>query len=108
MVTSNADSGPGTLRDALTQAAANGSAVQDSIHFNLADTSAAGRTITILTDLPIVSSNLVIDGTTQNGAVFGASNAKVIIQPDSKNSDFNTYWNNKYKQSNRLHCWNYR
>lgn len=34
-VTSNADSGPGTLREALTKAAANGSAEKDYIYFNL-------------------------------------------------------------------------
>jgi len=91
VVTSNADSGPGTLRDALMQAAANGITEKDYIDFNIPDVSEAGRTITLITQLPNVSSNLVIDGTTQNGAVFGASNAKVIMQPASKNSDFNTF-----------------
>jgi gliding motility-associated-like protein len=79
VVTTNADSGPGTLRDALTQAAANGSATQDIIQFNLADTSQTGRTITILTDLPQLSSNLVIDASTQPGNNFGISGAKVKI-----------------------------
>ena len=78
-VTSNADAGTGTLRDALTQAAANGTATTDYIYFNLPDTSAAGRTITILTNLPNVSSNLVIDASTQPGAKFGVSDAKVKI-----------------------------
>jgi gliding motility-associated-like protein len=76
-VTSNADSGPGTLREALTLAAANGSAEKDYINFNLMDLSEAGRTITLFTQLPDVSSNLVIDGTTQPGARFGVSDAKV-------------------------------
>jgi len=79
VVTSNADSGPGTLRDALTQAAANGSAEKDYINFNLPDLSEAGRTITILTDLPNVSSNVVIDGSSQPGVKFGVSDAKVAI-----------------------------
>lgn len=78
-VTSNADSGPGTLRDALMQAAANGSATTDYIYFNFPDTSMSGRTITILTDLPKVSSNLVIDASTQPGAKFGISDAKVAL-----------------------------
>ena len=78
-VTSNADSGPGTLRDALTQAAANGTATKDYIYFNLPDISVTGRTITILTDLPKVSSNLVIDASTQPGPKFGISDAKVQI-----------------------------
>lgn len=79
IVTSNADSGPGTLREALTLAAANGSAEKDYINFNLPDLSEAGRTITVQTQLPNVSSNLVIDGTTQAGSKFGVSDAKVGI-----------------------------
>ena len=78
-VTSNADSGPGTLRDALTQAAANGSATPDLISFNFADQSQAGRTITLASALPAVSSNLTIDGTTQAGTPFGISGARVVI-----------------------------
>jgi hypothetical protein len=61
VVTSNADSGPGTLRDALTQAAANGSTEKDYINFNLPDLSETGRTITVLTQLPLVSSNREFD-----------------------------------------------
>ena len=79
VVTSNADAGAGTLRDALSQAAANGSITKDFIHFNLADLSDAGRTITILTDLPTVSSNLVIDASTQPGTKFGVSDAKIKL-----------------------------
>jgi gliding motility-associated-like protein len=79
-VTSNADSGPGTLREALTLAAANGSTEKDFIYFNLPDLSEAGRTITLLTELPNISSNIVIDGTTQPGVKFGVSSTKVIIQ----------------------------
>jgi gliding motility-associated-like protein len=89
VVTSNADSGPGTLREALTLAAANGNAEKDYINFNLPDLSEAGRTITLLTQLPNVSSNLVIDGSTQPGAKFGVSDAKVILQPDPVNNHFN-------------------
>ncbi|MDB5127393.1 MAG: hypothetical protein JWQ85_1625 [Mucilaginibacter sp.] len=78
-VTSNADAGTGTLREALTLAAANGSAVKDYIYFNLPDLSKNGRTITLITDLPGLSSNLVVDGTTQPGQKFGVSDAKVQI-----------------------------
>jgi len=91
VVTSNADSGPGTLRDALTQAAANGSATTDYINFNLPDLSEAGRTITISSQLPLISSNLVIDGTTQPGGSFGVSNASVILQPVTSSSIFNAF-----------------
>jgi len=79
VVTNNADSGPATLRDVLTLAAANGSATQDVIQFNLPDLSVAGRTITLNTPLPDLSPNLTIDGTTQPGAAFGVSDAKVKI-----------------------------
>lgn len=79
VVTSTADSGPGTLRQALTDAAANSTAAQDIIAFNIADLSEAGRTITLLSELPACSSNLVIDGTTQPGLKFGVSDAKVKI-----------------------------
>lgn len=90
VVTSNADSGPGTLRDALTQAAANGSTVKDYINFNIADQSVAGRTITIKNTLPDVSSNLIIDGTTQPGSNFGVSAAKVRVVL--------SYWTNTVPQ----------
>ena len=78
-VTSNGDSGPGTLRDAIQKAAANGLGSTNVIVFNIADQSQAGRTIALASILPLLSSNLTIDGTTQSGAPFGASNAKVII-----------------------------
>ena len=91
VVTSNADSGPGTFRDALQQAAANGSASPDQIVFNLPDLSVAGRTITLLTTLPDLSSNLTIDGTTQPGTPFGISNAYVIIQ--NSTTLFQAYFN---------------
>ena len=51
IVTSNADSGPGTLREAITRSAANGTTVQDIITFSLAP-DAASRTIDILSYLP--------------------------------------------------------
>lgn len=78
-VTSNADSGPGTLREALTLAAANGSAEKDYIYFNLPGTSETDRTIPLLVQLPDVTSNLVIDGTTQPGTKFGVTDAKIRI-----------------------------
>jgi gliding motility-associated-like protein len=79
-VTSNADSGTGTLREALTLAAANGSGVKDFINFNIADQSVVGRTIIITSQLPDVSSNLVIDGSTQPGLKFGVSDAKICLK----------------------------
>ncbi|MFI5136735.1 MAG: gliding motility-associated C-terminal domain-containing protein [Sphingobacteriales bacterium] len=79
VVTSNADSGPGTLREALTLAAANGNAVKDYINFNIADTSVAGRTITLLSNLPAITSDMVIDGSTQPGTLLSVNGAKVIV-----------------------------
>ena len=79
-VTSIANSGPGSLRDALLQAAANGTAETDYIYFNIP---ARARSLTISVPfnqpLPDISSNLVIDGTTQPSPNLGASNAKITI-----------------------------
>ena len=80
MVVSNADSGAGTLREALVLTTANGNSIPDSIIFNIADVSEAGRTIKVLTQLPNLSSNLIIDASSQPGNTFGVSNAKIKIQ----------------------------
>lgn len=78
-VTSNADSGAGTLRDMLQQSAANGTTDADVINFNISDQTEVGRTIVLLSLLPAVTSNLTIDGSTQPGNVFGLSTAKIKI-----------------------------
>lgn len=79
VVTNKADSGPGTLREALTKAAANGNTERDYINFNLPGTSEAEKTITILTNLPAITSDIVIDGSTQPGNEFSINGAKVVI-----------------------------
>jgi len=79
VVTSNADSGPGTLRDAISQAIAAGNTVAKTITFNLPDTSVTGRTITLVTQLSGLPSNLTIDASTQPGLSFGVSDAKVKL-----------------------------
>lgn len=79
IVTSNADSGPGTLREAITLANANGAGVVDYIHFNISDQAITGRTIALLSQLPDLNSNLVIDGSTQPGSKIGVSDAKIRI-----------------------------
>ncbi|TWJ02255.1 gliding motility-associated-like protein [Mucilaginibacter frigoritolerans] len=91
IVTSNADSGPGTLRQALLDAAANGTLPTDIITFNLPGTGQAAITITLQTQLPDVSANLIIDGTTQPGAFLGVSNAKIIITPATPAANFNGF-----------------
>jgi len=87
-VTSNADSGPGTLREAITLANANGMAIADQIHFNLTDQSTAGRTIMLLSALPLLTSNLVVDGTTQSGSKFGISDAKIILERSTSSATY--------------------
>ena len=88
VVSSNADSGPGTLRDALTQAAGNGTTDRDSIIFAIPDNSLAGRTITLLSKLPVLTSNLVINGISQNGSSIGPSQAQILLYLASTTSNF--------------------
>lgn len=93
-VTSNADTGPGTLREALTNAAANGTATQDIIKFNLPGSLVSDRVIRIRSQLPAVTSNVIIDGTSQPGAPFGVSDARVIIEPETSPAYFNCLYIN--------------
>ena len=80
IVTSNADNGPGTLREALQKAADNGTSVIDTILFNLPHLSRADRTIVLDATLPRLSSHLIIDGTSEDATPFGISDARVEIQ----------------------------
>ncbi|WP_416439288.1 gliding motility-associated C-terminal domain-containing protein [Phnomibacter sp. MR] len=80
-VTSNADAGPNTLREALQKAAANGVVEKDSILFNI-PTVAGNPEIRIDSVLPIVSGNLIIDGSSQPAAKIGITDARVIISFD--------------------------
>ena len=89
IVSSNADNGVGTLREAIQNAANNGTLLKDSIIFNFSDTSILGRTIDLKTELPFLTSNLVIDGTSQLGSPIGVSNARVILQMSSTPTKFN-------------------
>ncbi|MET6996728.1 gliding motility-associated C-terminal domain-containing protein [Chitinophaga defluvii] len=75
IVTSNADSGPGTLREAIGLAAANGTTERDYIKFNLT----GDITIKLNTNLPELTSNIVLDGSSQPGSTLGASGAKVFL-----------------------------
>ncbi|MBS1654171.1 MAG: hypothetical protein JSU05_04935, partial [Bacteroidetes bacterium] len=82
IVTSNADSGPGTLREAITIANTNGIVVFDTISFDLPNITEAGRTITLLTPLPHLSSRIIIDGSSQPGLPIGISSAKITLYLD--------------------------
>ncbi|MGF2411317.1 T9SS type B sorting domain-containing protein [Ferruginibacter sp.] len=89
IVTSNADSGPGTLREAITMANANGNNVVDNINFNITDVSITGRTITLLTSFPDLTSNIIIDASTQPGVKIGVSDSKIrITNPIGVGVDF--------------------
>jgi gliding motility-associated-like protein len=88
IVTSNADTGPGTLREALSNAAANGSATADVIQFNLPGSLVSDRTIRLKSQLPALTSNVTIDGSTQPGIAFGVSDARVIIEPEISPANF--------------------
>lgn len=82
IVTSKAESGAGTLREAIGFANANGTAVTDYIQFNIADQSEAGRTINLQSELPALTSKITIDGTTQSGSNLGISNARITLYLD--------------------------
>lgn len=81
VVTTTADSGPGSLRAAITAANIGGG----TIRFNLGpadpnydatdvnDIPTETWTIKPLSELPIIGSNITIDGTTQSGNQFGPS-----------------------------------
>lgn len=79
MVSSNADSGAGSLRAAILAANANGITATDFINFNLTGTTRTDVSIALETELPILTSNIIIDGTTQPSALLGNPNIKVAI-----------------------------
>lgn len=79
IVTSKGDSGPGTLRDAITKANSNGTATKDYIYFNLPGSLATDVTITLLSDLPGLTSNISVDASTQASPLLGASGARVFL-----------------------------
>lgn len=80
-VTTTADNGPGSLREALLNALNNGTAETDSIVFEIIDVSVPGRTIEINSVLPAIGANTVINGITQPGLSFGLSDARIKIEP---------------------------
>lgn len=79
-VTSNADSGPQSFRQAIIDAAANPPGQRDYIYFNIPGTQTSDLSISLLTELPRLSSDLVIDATTQGANVFNSlNNAKIRL-----------------------------
>lgn len=87
VVTNTNNSGPGSLRDALENAERNGTGVRDFINFNI-PSNRGPAIIKIPVDqlLPALSSNLVIDGSTQPGLPLGASGAKLTLSLEGRSS----------------------
>jgi len=81
-VTTTADTGEGSLRWAIQQA--NAHTGPDTIVFNIPPADGTVKTIAPLTELPTISSPVIIDGTTQPGSVpntqLVGTNAKLLIQ----------------------------
>ncbi len=78
-VTNNADAGIGTLRAAIQQSNGNGQVFTDTIKFNL--NNAANRIIVLDSELPDITSNVIIDGTSQPGPNLSTqTDAKIIIR----------------------------
>lgn len=82
IVTSNADSGPGSLREAIEKANANGTSVPDFIYFNIPILNFNARIINLETELPALTSNITIDGSTQPGAFYANTDAKICLKMD--------------------------
>ncbi|MEP6675310.1 MAG: gliding motility-associated C-terminal domain-containing protein [Ferruginibacter sp.] len=78
----------GTLRWAIESANNNSPAAgTDYIVFNIPIPQPASHIIQLNSELPFLTSNIVIDGTTQpNGAPFGITDARIILTPKLFNS----------------------
>lgn len=86
-VTSTLDVGPGSLRQAITDA--NATPEIDTIAFNIPGAAGAVRTIALLTELPAITSPISIDGYTQPGATANSlavgNNAQLLIEISGNN-----------------------
>jgi len=78
-VLNNADAGTGSLRQAILDANANGAATADNIVFNIPALITDDVTINLLSELPPLTSNLIIDATTQPVALFGNTSIKIKL-----------------------------
>jgi len=79
IVTSTLAAGPGTLREAIEKANANGNRDPDFIYFNI--TRAREYVIYIAPNnpLPALTSNITIDATSQPSGIMGVSDARIGI-----------------------------
>lgn len=78
-VTNNLDDGAGSLRDAIEKANANGTTDVDYIYFNLPGSTLVDVTIPLESELPILTSNIIIDATTQSFSALGNPNIKISL-----------------------------
>lgn len=89
-VTTNADAGPGSLRAAILNANSNPVGPKDHIFFNIpAPNKGLDLTISLNTELPPLTSNLVIDGTTQSGIFFDSPYIRIHIRRNNVPIFFN-------------------
>lgn len=82
IVTSNANAGSGTLREAINLAQANGTGEIDFIVFKILGNTILDFTIPLESELPMLSSNIVIDATTQplfSGLILPNPNIRVSL-----------------------------
>lgn len=93
IVTSSLASGAGSLRDAIEKANANGTAVTDYITFDLPTRRGP---VTILLNpnipLPTLTSNIIIDGSSQPGDPYGVTEAKVAVAIQGFFTDNSNYY----------------
>lgn len=91
-VTNTADSGAGSLRQAILDANANGSGVTDTIAFAIPG--AGVQTIAPASPLPTISTPTIVDGYTQPGSSVntltfgGGTNAVILISLDGVTQSF--------------------
>ncbi|WP_316799271.1 gliding motility-associated C-terminal domain-containing protein [Pedobacter frigidisoli] len=78
-VISNSDSGPGTLREAIILANANGTVTTDYIYFDLSGSTSSDVTVSLASELPQISSNVVIDATSQPVSALNNPNIKISL-----------------------------
>lgn len=108
-VTTTADSGPGSLREGLLNAPVNNTTGTYLINFNLPGNPSdyANRTIRLRSQLPIIPSNVTIDGSSQQSwPALGVSGAKVILEPEFTTSTFSGLvigqYNTVYQQTKNV------
>ncbi len=78
-VITNSDTGIGSLRDALAKAKDNGNLEKDFVYFNIAGNNISDYTIKLISILPEINSDIVIDASTQPSSVVSSNGAKIII-----------------------------